>query len=45
MKIGNGFSGGIARMQMWRGVKIAEEISALAEAAHELVVVEDEVEK
>ncbi|MCP4641074.1 MAG: LamG domain-containing protein, partial [bacterium] len=26
MKIGNGFGGGIARMQMWRGVKSAEEI-------------------
>jgi len=45
MKIGNGFGGGIARMQMWRGVKSAEEIAALAEAAHERVVVEDEVEK
>jgi len=45
MKIGNGFGGGIARMQMWRGVKSAEEIAALAEAAHERVVVEQEVSK
>ena len=40
-KIGNGFGGGIARMQMWRGVKSAEEIAAMAEAAHERVVVEE----
>jgi hypothetical protein len=39
MKIGNGFGGGIARMQMWRGVKSADEVAALAEAAHERVVV------
>ena len=41
MKIGNGFGGGIARMQMWRGVKSAEEIAAMAEAAHERVVVDE----
>ena len=45
MKIGKGFGGGIARMQMWRGVKSAEEIAALAKAAHERVVVEDKVKK
>lgn len=41
MKIGNGFGGGIARMQMWRGVKSAEEIAALAKAAHGRVVSEE----
>ena len=41
MKIGNGFGGGIARMQMWRGVKSAEEIAAMAEAALARVVVEE----
>ena len=30
MQIGNGFGGGIARMQMWRGVKSAEEIAKMA---------------
>jgi hypothetical protein len=45
MQIGNGFGGGIARMQMWRGVKSAEEIAAMATAAHERVVVEQEVNK
>jgi hypothetical protein len=40
MKIGNGYGGGIARMRMWRGVKSAEEIAALAEAAHGRVEVE-----
>jgi hypothetical protein len=33
------------RMRMWRGVKSAEEIAALAEAALARVVVEDEVKK
>jgi len=41
MKIGKEFGGGIARMQMWRGVKSDEEIAKMAEAAHGKVVVED----
>jgi len=41
MQIGSGFGGGIARMRMWRGVKSAEEIAALAEAALAKVVVEE----
>jgi hypothetical protein len=41
MKIGNGFGGGIARMRMWRGVKSAEEIAALAAAAHGRVEVDE----
>ena len=45
MKIGNGFGGGIARMQMWRGVKSAEEIAAMAEAALARVVVEEEAKQ
>ena len=39
MKIGKEFGGGIARMQMWRGVLSDDEIANLAEAAHERVVV------
>jgi len=45
MKIGSGFGGGIARMQMWRGVKSAEEIAAMAEAALARVVVEEEAKQ
>jgi hypothetical protein len=45
MKIGNGFGGGIARMQMWRGVKSAEEIAKMARAAHRRVVVEEEAKQ
>ena len=45
MKIGKGFGGGIARMQMWRGVKSAEEIAAMAEAALARVVVEEEAKQ
>ena len=41
MEIGRNFGGDIARMQMWRGVKSAEEIAAMAEAAHERVVVDE----
>jgi hypothetical protein len=41
MKIGKGYGGDIARMQMWRGVKSAEEIAKLAKAAHGRVVVEE----
>jgi len=41
MKIGSGFGGGIARMRMWRGVKSAKEIAALAKAAHGRVVIEE----
>ncbi len=44
MKIGNGFGGGIARMRMWRGVKSAEEIAAMAKAAHGRVEVEESKE-
>jgi hypothetical protein len=33
MQIGSGYGGGIARMRMWRGVKSAEEIAAMAKAA------------
>jgi hypothetical protein len=42
MKIGKEFGGGIARMQMWRGVKSAEEIAAMAKAAHSRVIVDEE---
>ncbi len=45
MKIGKGFGGGIAQMQMWRGVKSAEEIAAMAEAALARVVVEEEAKQ
>jgi hypothetical protein len=41
MKIGKQIGGVIARMQMWRGVKSAEEIAAMAQAAHGRVVVEE----
>jgi len=34
MKIGKEFGGGIARMQMWRGVLSDEEIAKMAKAAH-----------
>lgn len=44
MKIGKEFGGGIARMQMWRGVKSAEEIAKMAQAAHGQVVLDEEVE-
>jgi hypothetical protein len=40
MKIGNEFGGGIARMQMWRGVKSAEEVAEMAKAAHAQVKAE-----
>jgi hypothetical protein len=45
MKIGKEFGGGIARMQMWRGVKSAEEIAKMAKAAHGRVVLDEKVEK
>jgi len=45
MKIGKGFGGGIARMQMWRGVKSAEEIAKMALAAHGRVVVDENLKK
>ena len=41
MKIGTGYGGGIAWMRMWRGVKSAEEIAALAEAALARAVIEE----
>ena len=45
MKIGKEFGGGIARMQMWRGVKSAEEIAAMAKAAHGRVVVDEKAKQ
>ncbi len=45
MEIGRKFGGGIAKMQMWRGVLGVEEIAALAKAAHGRVVVEDAKKK
>ena len=45
MKIGKEFGGGIARMQMWRGVKSAEEIAKMAQAAHGRVVLDEKVKK
>ena len=41
MKIGKEFGGGIARMQMWRGVLSDEEIAKMAKAAHGRVVIEE----
>ena len=45
MKIGKEFGGGIARMQMWRGVKSAEEIAAMAKAAHGRVVLDEKAKR
>jgi hypothetical protein len=39
MEIGSNFGGGIARMQMWRGVLSDDEIAKMAKAAHAKVVV------
>ena len=41
MTIGKGFDGDIARLRMWRGVKSAEEIAALAKQALATVKAED----
>jgi hypothetical protein len=41
MSVGKGCADDIARLRMWRGVKSAEEIAALAEAAHGRVEVEE----
>ena len=45
MKIGKEFGGGIARMQMWRGVKSAEEIAAMAKAAHGRVMLDEKAKR
>jgi len=39
MEIGSNFGGGIAKMQMWRGVLSDDQIAKLAKAAHAKVVV------